>query len=63
MFLTTISAESTEGTPVFAGAFGLGSKVQSYKSNETVNRIQFSVPVALPIATERHNVHGLSASR
>jgi len=34
---------------VFTGAFGLGSKGQSERSNETINRIQFSVPVSLPI--------------
>jgi hypothetical protein len=28
---------------------GLASKAQSEKSNETLNRIQFSVPVSLPI--------------
>jgi hypothetical protein len=46
------AAEGTKtqgGVAVFIGAFGLGSKGQSEKSNETVNRIQFSVPVALPI--------------
>jgi hypothetical protein len=37
------------GIAVFAGAFGLGSKGQSERSNETVNRIQFSVPVWLPM--------------
>jgi hypothetical protein len=37
------------GIAVFAGAFGLGSKGQSEKSNERVNRIQFSVPVCLPL--------------
>src|SRR5437667_10490301 len=37
------------GIAVFTGAFGLGSKGQSERSNEIVNRIQFSVPVSLPI--------------
>jgi hypothetical protein len=37
------------GIAVFAGAFALGSKGQSERSNETVNRIQFSVPVWLPM--------------
>ena len=37
------------GVAVFAGAFGLGSKGQSEKSNQTINRIQFSVHVSLPI--------------
>ena len=37
------------GVAVFAGAFGLGSKGQSEKSNEKLNRIQFSIPVRLPI--------------
>ncbi|MEY2557451.1 MAG: hypothetical protein QOE34_876 [Verrucomicrobiota bacterium] len=47
------AAEGTKtqgGIAVFAGAFGLGSKGQSDKSNETINRIQFSVPIALPIS-------------
>ena len=47
------AAEGTKtqgGVAVFAGAFGLGSKGQSDKSNETVNRIQFSVPLSLPIS-------------
>jgi len=54
------AAEGTKtqgGVAVFIGAFGLGSKGQSEKSNEIVNRIQFSVPVSLPIG--RHQtVHG-----
>ena len=51
--LTTVSRIGTSrlGRSVFAGAFGLGSKGQSEKSNETVNRIQFSVPLSLPIST------------
>jgi hypothetical protein len=36
------------GVAVFAGAFGLGSKGQSEKASETVNRIQFSVPISYP---------------
>jgi hypothetical protein len=36
---------------------GLGSKGQSEKSNETVNRIQFSVPVSLPIGEHRDETH------
>ena len=45
-------AEGTKtqgGVAVFTGILGLGSKGQSEKSNETVNRIQFSVPLSLPI--------------
>jgi hypothetical protein len=37
------------GVAVFIGAFGLGSKSQSEKSNEMVNRIQFKVHIRLPI--------------
>jgi hypothetical protein len=37
------------GIAVFTGVLGLGSKGQSEKSNETVNRIQFSLPLSLPI--------------
>jgi len=54
------AAEGTKtqgGVAVFIGAFGLGSKGQSEKSNEIVNRIQFSVPVSLPVGRHR-NVHG-----
>ena len=46
------AAEGTKtqgGVAVFIGAFGLGSKGQSEKGSETVNRIQFSVPVSLPL--------------
>jgi hypothetical protein len=46
------AAEGTKtqgGVAVFAGALGLGSKGQSEKASETVNRIQFSVPVSLPM--------------
>ena len=39
------------GIAVFAGAFGLGSKGESEASNETLNRIQFSIPVRLPIGS------------
>jgi len=42
-------AKTQGGVAVFAGAFGLGSKGQSERNNETVNRIQFSVPLWLPI--------------
>ncbi len=34
---------------MFTGVLGLGSKGQSEKSNETVNRIQLSLPLSLPI--------------
>jgi hypothetical protein len=47
------AAEGTKtqgGIAVFAGAFGLGSRGQSDSSNQTVNRIQFSVPLSLPIS-------------
>jgi hypothetical protein len=48
--LTAARGSKTQGgIAVFAGAFGLGSKGQSEKSNETLNRIQFSVRVVLPI--------------
>jgi hypothetical protein len=50
------AAEGTKtqgGIAVFTGMLGLGSKGQSEKSNETVNRIQFSVPVFLPIGEHR----------
>lgn len=42
-------AKTQGGVAVFTGILGLGSKGQSEKSNETVNRIQFSVPISLPI--------------
>ena len=42
-------AKTQGGIAVFTGMIGLGSKRQSEKSNETVNRIQFSVHVSLPI--------------
>jgi hypothetical protein len=48
--VTAAKGSKTQGgIAVFAGALGLGSRGQSEKSNETVNRIQFSVPVSLPI--------------
>jgi hypothetical protein len=47
--LTAATGTKTQGgIAVFTGAFGLGSKGQSERSNETVNRIQFSVSVDLP---------------
>jgi hypothetical protein len=54
------AAEGTKtqgGIAVFTGVLGLGSKGQSEKSNETVNRIQFSVPVSLPIGEHRDETH------
>jgi hypothetical protein len=48
-FTAAKGAKTQGGVAVFAGAFGLGSKGQSEKSNEMVNRIQFSVHVRLPI--------------
>ena len=42
-------AKTQSGIAVFTGMIGLGSKGQSEKSNESVNRIQFSVPISLPI--------------
>ena len=36
-------AKTHGGVAVFAGAFGLGSKGQSERTDESVNRIQFSV--------------------
>jgi hypothetical protein len=53
----TKGAKTQGGVAVFAGAFGFGSKGQSEKSNETVNRIRFSVPLALPTGDYR-NIHG-----
>ncbi len=48
--LTAVKGSRTQGgIAVFTGMVGLGSKGQSEKINETVNRIQFSVPIALPI--------------
>jgi hypothetical protein len=48
--VTAGEANKTQGgIAVFTGMIGLGSKGQSDKSNETINRIQFSVPVLLPI--------------
>jgi hypothetical protein len=48
--ITAAKGTKTQGgIAVFTGAFGLGSKGQSERSNEIVNRIQFSVPVSLPI--------------
>lgn len=56
--VTAAEGSKTQGgIAVFAGAFGLASKGQSDRSNETVNRIQFSVPVSLPIGSHK-NVHG-----
>jgi hypothetical protein len=50
--ITAAKGTKTQGgIAVFTGAFGLGSKGQSERSNETVNRIQFSVPVSLPTGT------------
>ena len=42
------------GIAVFTGMIGLGSKGQSEKSNESVNRIQFSVPISLPVGQHKH---------
>ena len=36
------------GIGVFAGAVGLGSQGQSEASNQSISRIRFSVPLALP---------------
>jgi hypothetical protein len=48
--ITAAKGTKTQGgIAVFTGAFGLGSKGQSERSNETINRIQFSVPISLPI--------------
>jgi hypothetical protein len=50
------AAEGTKtqgGIAVFTVALGLGSKGQSERSNEIVNRIQFSVPLALPIGVPK----------
>ena len=45
------ASEGTEtkgGIGVFVGVIGLGSQGQSEKSNESVSRIKFSVPICLP---------------
>jgi hypothetical protein len=56
--VTAAEGSKTQGgIAVFTGAFGLGGKRESDKSNETLNRIQFSVPLSLPIGVHR-NVHG-----
>jgi hypothetical protein len=48
--ITAAKGTKTQGgIAVFAGAFGLGSKGQSERSDETLNRIRFSVPVWLPM--------------
>ena len=49
----TKGSKTQGGIAVFTGMIGLGSKGQSEKSDETVNRIQFSVPVSLPISYRR----------
>jgi hypothetical protein len=50
--VTAAKGTTTQGgIAVFTGFIGLGSKGQSDKSNETINRIQFSVPVILPIGS------------
>jgi hypothetical protein len=47
--ITAAKGTKTQGgIAVFTGALGLGSKGQSERSNEIVNRIQFSVSVCLP---------------
>jgi hypothetical protein len=51
--VTAAKGTKTQGSiAVFAGAFGLGSKGQSEKGNQTVNRIQFSVHVRLPMGVQ-----------
>ena len=47
------STKTQGGIAVFTGIIGLGSKGQSERSNEIVNRIQFSVPIALPIGVPK----------
>ena len=49
----TKGTKTQGGIAVFTGMIGLASKGQSEKSNETLNRIQFSVPVSLPITYTR----------
>jgi hypothetical protein len=41
----TKDAKTHGGVAMFAGTFGLGSKGQSERTDESVNQIQFSVPV------------------
>ena len=51
--LTAAKGTKTQGgIAVFTGMIGLGSKGQSERSDETVNRIQFSVPLSLPIGAQ-----------
>jgi hypothetical protein len=48
--VTAVKGTKTQGgVAVFTAVFGLGSKGQSEKTNETLNHIRFSVPVSLPI--------------
>jgi len=41
------------GIAVFTGILGLGSKGQSDKSNESINRLQFTVSISLPIGVNK----------
>lgn len=51
-----VAVTATDGTKtkggigVFVGAVGLGSQGQSEASNQSISRIRFSVPLALPVA-------------
>ena len=48
--LTAAKGTKTQGgVGVLIGVLGLGSRGQSEKSNESVNRIQFAVPISLPV--------------
>lgn len=47
----SISEESggQAGVGVFAGAFGLGGRSEASRSESSLSRVQFEVPVALPL--------------
>lgn len=47
--LTTIEGSSAKGgLGIFVGAAGIGAQGQSNSTNQTVNRLKFSVPLMLP---------------
>ena len=47
--LTTVEGSSAKGgLGIFVGAAGVGAQGQSNSSNQTVNKIKFSVPLMLP---------------
>jgi len=50
---TTDGTKTKAGIGVFVGPVGVGSHGQSEASNQSVSRLQFSVPVALPVTSEK----------